>query len=340
MKLLAITTELPAGCTMSEDLDQEKAKMIEARLNGVDLFGDPIKRAASGPVAERFGFPPFSVLDARQGAWQERKRAWASIGIKSEIGRDRSMTYAMPTNSYSQENMAEEYYGDDAQKLNTSIFDPVLCECIYRWFSPEGGQVVDPFAGGSVRGIVAGMMGHRYWGCDLRKDQIDANREQGTEINPDVMPEWVCGDSINTLETAPDADLVFSCPPYGDLERYSDDPADLSAMEWHTFKAAYGRIILRAFNRLKPDRFACFVVGDFRDKRGFYRDFVSSTIAAFRDCGAELYNEAILVTSVGSASMRVTKQFEAGRKFAKTHQNVLVFCKGDWRKAAAACRSD
>lgn len=64
-------------------------------------------------------------------------------------------------------------------------------------------------------------------------------------------------------------------------------------------------------------------VGDFRDKRGFYRDFVSTTISAFRDCGAELYNEAILVTSVGSASMRVTKQFQSGRKFAKTHQTAI-----------------
>ena len=136
------------------------------------------------------------------------------------------------------------------------------------------------------------------------------------------------------------ADLIFSCPPYGDLERYSDDPADLSTMEWHTFKAAYGQIILRAVKKLKPNRFACFVVGDFRDPRGFYRDFVSTTIAAFKGAGAELYNEAILVTSVGSASMRVTKQFEAGRKFAKTHQNVLVFCKGDWRAAVQALTTE
>jgi hypothetical protein len=84
------------------------------------------------------------------------------------------------------------------------------------------------------------------------------------------------------------------------------------------------------------DRFACFVVGDFRDPRGFYRDFVSETIRGFRESGLQLYNEAILVTAVGSAPMRVTKQFEVSRKFAKTHQNVLVFCKGDPRKATAA----
>jgi len=305
--------------------------MLEATLNGVDLFGEPIRRKATGPVAERFGFPPFSVLDARSGEWQDRKRAWASVGIKGEVGRDAASIHC-PTSATTAAPLEDANF--------TSIFDPTLCECAYRWFCPDGGQVVDPFAGGSVRGIVAGMLGRRYWGCDLRQEQIDANNAQADEIAPDVRPVWVCGDSMTTLDAAPDADFVFSCPPYGDLERYSDDPADLSTMEYHTFRAAYGRIILRVVKRLKPDRFACFVVGDFRDKRGFYRDFVSGTIAAFRDAGAELYNEAILVTSVGSASMRVTKQFEAGRKFAKTHQNVLVFCKGDWRKAAARCNAE
>ena len=38
-------------------------------------------------LADRFGIPPFSVLDARQGYWQERKRAWLALGIQSELGR-------------------------------------------------------------------------------------------------------------------------------------------------------------------------------------------------------------------------------------------------------------
>jgi ParB-like chromosome segregation protein Spo0J len=38
-------------------------------------------------LAERFIVPPFSVLDARQGYWQERKRAWLSLGVQSELGR-------------------------------------------------------------------------------------------------------------------------------------------------------------------------------------------------------------------------------------------------------------
>lgn len=300
-------------------------------LYGVDLFGASAAPKPTGPVAERFLFSPFTLLDAKQGDWLERKRAWLAIGLQSELGRS--------AKTYNIHDWQEGVNGAAAAAGDgTSVFDPVLVELACRWFCPPTGQVVDPFAGGSVRGIVAAQLGLNYWGCDLRAEQIDANRAQATAICGDVMPVWVCGDSMDTLADAPAADFVFSCPPYGDLEVYSDDPADLSNMEWHTFVAAYKRIILRAVGRLKDDRFACFVVGDFRDNKGFYRDFVSTTIRAFEECGARLYNEAILATPVGSACMRVTKQFDASRKMAKTHQNVLVFCKGDPRKAAAACK--
>ncbi len=306
--------------------------MAELAIFGTDLFGEVIKPKASGPVAERFTLPPFTLLDGRSGEWQERKRAWLSIGLQSEVGRN--------AKAYNDHEWQLRVNGKAVTAGDgTSIFDPVLCELAYRWFCPPGGQVVDPFAGGSVRGIVAGALGRKYWGGELRPEQIAANETQAEDIAPSVRPVWVCGDSMETLPTAPEADFIFSCPPYGDLEVYSDDPADLSNMEWHTFVAAYKRIILRAVGRLKDDRFACFVVGDFRDNRGFYRDFVSTTIRAFEECGARLYNEAILATPVGSACMRVTKQFESGRKLAKTHQNLLVFCKGDWRKAADKCNA-
>lgn len=302
-------------------------------LYGVDLFGESAAPKASGPVAERFLFSPFTVLDAKSGDWMERKRAWQSLGMKSEVGRD-----AKAYNDHEWQRQVNGRAVTDGD--GTSIFDPVLCELAYRWFCGGGGQVVDPFAGGSVRGIIAAQLGLNYWGCDLRSEQVAANREQAATICDAVMPTWVCGDSMETLADAPAADFVFSCPPYGDLEVYSDDPADLSNMEWHAFVAAYKRIILRAVGRLKDDRFACFVVGDFRDNKGFYRNFVSETIGAFETCGARLYNEAILATPVGSACMRVTKQFDASRKMAKTHQNVLVFCKGDPRKAANACKGN
>ena len=314
--------------------------MNQLALLGYDLFGEPVNPEPSGIVAKRFIIPPFSVLDARSGEWQDRKRAWIRLGIQNEkLGRKEGLTYnglkAESAPDYWKDKMGDSWTSKDT---GTSIFDPTLCECIYRWFTSPNAQIIDPFAGGSVRGIVAGMLGRRYWGCDLSGEQINANNNQADFIKPEIRPKWVCGDAIKKLEEAPEADLVFSCPPYGDLEKYSDNPADLSNMEWHTFSAAYSRIILRSIKKLKNNRFACFVVGDFRDKKGFYRDFVSKTIEAFRTVGSQLYNEAILITPVGSAPLRVTRYFNSGRKFVKIHQNVLVFCKGDWRQAVADCK--
>ena len=222
----------------------------------------------------------------------------------------------------------------------TSIFDPVLCELGYRWFCPPGGQILDPFAGGSVRGIVASKLGFKYTGCDLSGRQIEANRIQGAKIcDPDNQPIWINGNSLEIESHAPglQADLVFSCPPYFDLEVYSDAEGDLSAMTYPQFREVYDAIIAAAIRMLKPDRFAMWIVGDVRDEQGFYRNFPGHTIEAFEKAGARLYNEAVLVTAVGSLPVRITKQFDSGRKLGKTHQNVYVFCKGDPKRAAKAC---
>ena len=219
----------------------------------------------------------------------------------------------------------------------TSIFDPVLCELAYAWFCPPGGLVLDPFAGGSVRGIVAAYMGRRYFGIDLSKAQLDANRAQAAHIAAPGggVCEWIEGDSqdLDALVSEP-ADFVFSCPPYFDLERYSDDPRDLSNMRPAAFLEAYRGIIAKACARLRDNRFACFVVGDVRDPGGAYRNLPGETIAAFRGAGLVLYNEAILVTAAGSLPIRAGRQFEASRKLGKTHQNVLIFAKGDAAQAA------
>ena len=225
-----------------------------------------------------------------------------------------------------------------ASSSGTSIFDPVLTELAYRWFSPPGGTVLDPFAGGSVRGIVASHLGRQYHGVELRAEQVAANMAQDAIARP-PKPVWHCGDSrdIKTICAGLRADMVFSCPPYADLEVYSDNPRDLSTLDYPDFVTAYTEIIGAACDLLSPDRFACFVVGEVRDKRGNYRNFVGDTVAAFRAAGLHYYNEAILITAVGSLPIRTGRQFEAGRKLGKTHQNVLVFVKGDGKRAAKAC---
>lgn len=313
------------------------------------LPGDKITPSS---LKDSFIFPPFSILDTRSGVWQERKRKWMQLGFNSQETREDVELIAKSGQStaiYELKNKMRDMLQrepnwdeiiDYAKKKGlhvyegASIFDPVLCELSYRWFCPEGGRILDPFAGGSVRGVVAGVLGYPYAGIDLRLDQVQANRKQASKLSLENV-DWFDGDSNEVLDLYKPLDgfdFVYSCPPYADLEKYSDDPKDLSNMDYADFKEVYFSIIKKAVAQLKDDRFACFVVGDVRDKKGFYYNFVSDTIQAFKDAGMELYNEIILVNTVGSLAIRVRRQFNGGRKVGKMHQNVLVFYKGDPKK--------
>lgn len=408
------------------ELGEIVAAGFDIELTGFDMaFLDGIgeeatKRAAKQSLADRFGLVPFTVLSAREGWWQDRKRAWLETGIRSEIGRgenllqmsdtmlepdpekraaakkkagrsmgqdllngenpgltpDRGLTTkgqrvaeglgqtndlrgglthrvttdpyrsgpakATGTQAWVQEKIAagDIEGGMASNQTGTSIFDPVLCELAYRWFSPMGGTILDPFAGGSVRGLVASRLGRNYVGVDLRGEQVEANRAQ-LDIAGEGSIEWIEGDSRHIVELTKGAldgkaDMIFSCPPYADLEVYSDNPADISTLGYEEFREAYFDIVREAASLLRDDGFACFVVGEVRDKNGNYYGFVPDTIEAFRRAGLEYYNEAILVTAAGSLPMRTAKQFAASRKLGKTHQNILVFVKGSGKAATAA----
>jgi len=58
----------------------------------LELFPQEAPAEARATLSDRFGVPPFSVLDARQGYWQDRKRAWLALGIESELGRGEGAT--------------------------------------------------------------------------------------------------------------------------------------------------------------------------------------------------------------------------------------------------------
>lgn len=308
--------------TLSNEWNVEE--LAEWGLDIPNFELDEEKKEQPKKLSDRFIIPPFSVLDTKQGAWQQRKNYWLSLGIKSEEGRDVKVNAAL-----------KPYEGnpDRFDDKLTSIFDPVLCELTYKWFNVPNGKILDCFAGGSVRGIIAAKLGYEYLGNDLRSEQIEANRINAKDVLQDseIYPTWTCGDSLNidTIAKGYEADLVFSCPPYADLEVYSDKKEDLSNMPYKDFIAIYREIIRKTCSLLKEDRFAVFVVGDVRDKKGFYQNFVSDTIQAFVDSGVLLYNEMILVNMIGNLPMRAGGIFSNSRKVGKQHQNVLVFYKGN-----------
>ncbi len=82
----------------------------EDELAGLLFDGDEAQGngiSGAGVLAARFLIPPFSVLNAREGWWQDRKRAWLALGIKSELGRGDANGLAAPSGSLRPRDRAE-----------------------------------------------------------------------------------------------------------------------------------------------------------------------------------------------------------------------------------------
>jgi len=570
-------------------------------------------------LSDRFGVPPFTVLNGRENWWMDRKQRWMEMGLLGELGRDdkpRTWYLAPPPRhlEVGTEDKAERDPAGDPLLYgagSTSVFDPVLCEILLSWFSPSAGLVLDPFAGGSSRGLVSALMGREYFGTDIRPNQIESNRSQveavmgdrkalvpeipkdnlpdvtpverledrgiwlkredlyafagvrgakvrtcrhfieqakergcgvvtagsrqspqvnfvaqiahrlgvpcrvhvpSGELTPeliaakaagatlvqheygyntviikharedaqanshveipygmesqeaitftkpqvanipegvsrivnacgsgmtlagilwglkeagrkipvlavcvghvpeerldkwaptdwretveildhpsdyhvptdDVMlgdvqldawyeakciphlqegdllwvsairpsaiaadapePIWVAADGIDVRSVWPhgerQASAILTCPPYGDLEVYSDDPRDLSTMGYEEFLTELREIMRESVELLEPNSFAVMVVGDFRDQRGNLRGFPAANVSIMQDLGLHLHNEAILTMRLTSLPLRVGRQFDATRKLGMAHQYVQVFLKGDAKLATLKC---
>lgn len=290
----------------------------------MDLFGNHIIQEQN--LADKYLLAPTSVLNTRQENWQRLKRKWFDLGIKSEIGRNSPVGNTKDMTELSKRGYKSTSWSDTSNQTGISIFDPVICEIIYKWFGKK--NILDPFAGGSVRGIVANYLGYKYTGIELRQEQVDSNREQAMNILPiNNQPQWYVGDSEVVLcDLAPNYDLIFSCPPYMNLEKYSDLPDDLSNMSDGNFITKYENIIKNSCLKLISGGYAVFVVGDLRDNKGYYKDFTGITKKAFIKAGMKLYNELIIVNPVGSKAMTMEAGFKNG-KLCKVHQNIYIFIK-------------
>ena len=156
---------------------------------------------------------------------------------------------------------------------------------------------------------------------------------QGKKICDSHMPNWICDNGLNVDKLEKKFDFLFSCPPYYNLEVYSDNAEDISTMKYDDFIKDYREIIRKSCERLNDNSFAVFVVGEVRENDR-YVGFVPDTIRAFEDAGMSYYNEMILLQEPATAAMRAEKFMNASRKISKSHQNVLMFSKGSPQDSA------
>jgi hypothetical protein len=71
----------------ASDFDVSLIGFNESEIEDLLKADEGGEKTGAGSLAEKFMIPPFSVLNARGGWWQDRKAAWLALGIQSELGR-------------------------------------------------------------------------------------------------------------------------------------------------------------------------------------------------------------------------------------------------------------
>lgn len=267
-----------------------------------NLFGEKIKQLS---MRDRIGFLPTSVW---RPDWSEVKR------LKDIIGDDGS-TRELVGNKMSL--MGSKY--------STSIFNPHLAQMILSAYAPGNAKIFDAFGGGGTRGFIASAMGHDYTGVEIRKEEVDRIHDQQIRLQNEF--KIVVGDA-RTYPTEEDYyDFSYSCPPYYDLEVYSNDPSDLSAMgTYGEFLIGIQESLRTTYRGLKPGSLCAWVVGNFRDKNGYLRHFNGDCVRAAAGVGFRLWDELVFWGAAGIASSR-SGQFEANRKSVRVHEYIIIFKK-------------
>ena len=155
-------------------------------------------------------------------------------------------------------------------------FVPQIPNQILRRFTRAGEVVVDLFSGMGTTLIECCHLGRHGIGVELHPEvaeksrcriaQADNPRQCSTVVlvGDSRSPTTIAAVQAELSKLGADAaDCVILHPPYFDIIKFSDDPADLSnARSLDEFLASFTQVATHAFTLLRPGRFMALVIGD------------------------------------------------------------------------------
>jgi len=217
---------------------------------------------------------------------------------------------------------------------NVSVLDPVACEVILRFFMPTNGcRVYNPFGGGVQFGFVTGFYNYEYLSSEIRQNQCDANNDICKDF---YNTKWIKSDS-SKFTPKQNYDLIFTCPPYYQVEDYLDydgksPEGELNSIPtYDEFRETLFEGYKKAISVLNDNCFFVVMTGDSRDKNGAYYGCEAEHEIFFKEQGLHIYNK-IVYLECEFTRLAHAKRTLNYRKFPKREQKILVFYKGDMNK--------
>lgn len=282
---------------------KESGKVLKTTKS---LLLDPM----AGYIKPKMGFLTSTTIWPVDEFIKRRVRDWRRLTLETGHSGTRTGKFRKDHNSF--------YTG------TYSVFPIPLMEWILIRFAENGGRVLDAFAGGPPRAVASSIMGYEYVGVDVRQEQIDENLEVIEALGLKGI-EYVLSDARTLKGVEGKFDIAVTCPPYFNLEVYSDQVDDISTFRTYwEFNAAMSMCAWAHRLLMKPGSFVCIVVNNIRDKNKELIDFRSHTVQNFREAGFLFHQEVILSKNFASAAKRASNAWK-GKKLVPRHEYLLIF---------------
>lgn len=288
------------------------------------------KTARSSPFPEAVGQPP---VDPRNTLNDLNAREWISETVSV----------------WTQRGLGADHVDARIERQHPAPFSFTDVGRLIRFFTKQGGVVLDPFVGVGSTLKACALAGRQGIGFELNPKYVKLARERlekelGDREAEGSRQRLLVGDANLLSRTLPkeSVDFIVTSPPYWNIlhkedhkanqerkgknldTRYGDDPRDLGNIrEYQSFLDSLTEILGDCAEALRPKRYMAVVVSDFRDKSRYVM-FHSDLASALSLKGLSLRGITILY-------QRHKRVFPYGYPFAHVpnihHQYILIFQK-------------
>lgn len=178
------------------------------------------------------------------------------------------------------------------EKMHPAPFSFTDITKLIRFFTKKEGKVLDPFVGVGSTLKACVELGREGYGVELSPKWYEITKERlAAESNFHLDEEHlVCGDSRNLKDYFEENffDFIITSPPYwnildkkdhkanervinGHETKYSESEHDLGNIpDYNAFQNELSKIFFECYDVLKPGKYICIIISDFRHKSEFY----------------------------------------------------------------------
>jgi len=239
-------------------------------------------------------------------------------------------------------NTADNFIGSGRGTF-LSKFNSEYAKRILEMWSKKGDFIIDPFAGRSSRPLVSTLLERNYIGFDVLNDNLKEAQEQYDKLKQDrtLGKLRLINESSENIDKhfhKSVADLIMTCPPYFNIEKYDSADGQLTDIKtYDDFLKTYAIILNKSADVLKPGGFFIVVLANFRIEGKFY-DFVGDTKNILKQ-QLEYHDEIILEMSPAKRHPLYVQAI-TNLNCLKTHEYCIVFRKSDEKEKLVERNND